>query len=138
MGGMFGRGGGADAGPVKFLAKDGGGKDVPRPDARPAAPQDEVKAEDRPAVLTVLKPGQVLEQGALGANRFPADGKYTIWAEVEVKVAEEVLPGVKPWSGKLKSNELEYDYKAGGNRGNRGNRGGQNPPAAAPAAKENF
>jgi len=139
-GGMFGRGGGAEAGPVKFLAKDAGGKEVPGQDPRPAAREDEVKPEDRPAMLTVLKPGQVLEQAAFGAIRFPADGKYTIWAEVEVKAAEEVLPGVKPWSGKLKSNELEYDYKGVGNRGNRGNRGGgQNPaPAPVPGAKENF
>ena len=144
MGGFFGRGGG-DSGPVKLFAKDAAGKEVPRREENPAPREGEPKPEDKPAQLTVLKPGQVLEQAApLGSLRFPADGKYTLWAELEVKPADEVLPGVKPWSGKLKSNEIEYDYKARGGRGNRpggGGGGGQNPPAAVPPApgeKENF
>lgn len=146
MGGFGGRGGPQQESPIKGFAKDAAGKDVPKPE-QPAAREDQPKPEERPAQLTVLKPGQTVEQ-ALGI-RFPNDGKYTVWAELEVKAGDEVLPGVKPWSGKLKSNELEYDYKNpfGGNNGNRGNRGnrggGQNPapapaPAPAPGEKENF
>jgi len=133
-GGRGGAGGGGEPGPVKFFAKDAAGKEVPRPEQPAPAGQDQPKPEDRPATLTVLKPGQVLEQSGLGGLRLPADGKYTIWAEIDVPAKDEVLPGVKPWSGKLKSNELEYDYQGGGRGGGRGNRGGNQPPAAAPAA----
>lgn len=141
-GGFGGRGGAQEASPVKLMARDAAGKDVPRREQPARQPDAAAAPEERPAVLTVLKPGQTLEQPLLGGLRFPADGKYTIWAEIEVKPAEEVLPGVKPWSGKLKSNELEYDYK-GGAGGRRGRNRDQAAPAPAPApapagGKETF
>jgi hypothetical protein len=137
LGFTLGSGGwGMGANPIKLFARDADGKEVPRMDGY-------VPAVDKsgPAAVTIIKPGQVLEQQyQFLPFRFPAEGKYIVWATLEEQPRSEVLPGVKPWSGKLKSNELEYDYKAGGNRGNRGNRGGgQNPaPAAVPGAKENF
>ena len=55
-------------------------------------------------------------------------------------VKDEILPGVKPWSGKLKSNELEYDYKGFGGPGGWNNRqGGPAPaPTPVPAPAEAF
>ncbi|HOX08093.1 MAG TPA: hypothetical protein PK280_16980 [Planctomycetota bacterium] len=139
MGGRFGGGPAPEASPVKFRAKDAAGKEILRQE--PARPEGEAqpKPEERPATLTVLKPGQELEVGALGAIRFPADGKYKVWAEIDVAAKDEVLPGVKPWSGKLKSNEVDFDYQGfgRGGRGNNNNRpGGANPPAQAPAPGE--
>jgi hypothetical protein len=134
---------GGDAGPVKVTAKDSNGKEVPKPEQR-GNRDDQPKPEDRPAVLTVLKPGQTLEGSLLGAVRFPADGKYTLQAEINVTAKDEVLPGVKPWSGKLKSNELEYDYKnpggnaPGGGRNNRPGGGAQPPAPPANPDKEAF
>ncbi len=144
FGGRGGRGGGAEEGPVKFFAKDAAGKELPRPEARPA-PEGEAqpKPEELPAHLTVLKPGQTLEQPVMGGIRFPNAGKYTVWAELDVPAKDEVLPGIKAWSGKIKCAELEYDYQGfGGGRGGRGGRqGGQNAPQApapVPAEKEAF
>jgi hypothetical protein len=145
--GGAGGAGGAEAGPVKVFAKDAEGKEVTQPEGdRPARPEGP-RAEDQPLLLTVLKPGKTIEQPLIGYVRLQKDGKYTIWAELEVKAVDEILPGLKPWSGKLKSNEVEYDYKRLGGRGDRGNRGGgggggggQAPaPAPAPAdEKANF
>jgi len=145
-GGFGGRGGaagptGIEAGPVRVIVKE-------------ANADDAAKAEDRPVLITVLKPGQVLDQSLAGAARFPADGKYKLQVEIEVPAKDALLPGVKPWSGKLKSNEVEWEYKGGGawgrrggdrgpggERGERGERGqpGVTPqPAPAPGGKEVF
>jgi hypothetical protein len=134
--------------PVKLSGKDAAGKEVPRETGR-GGRDGQTKPEDKPVILTVLKPGKTLEQDLGGGLRFPADGKYSVWAELEEKERDEILPGVKTWVGKVKSNVLEYDYKGRGGRGNRpggaGNRGGgaagvaggQNP--APPAGdKEAF
>jgi hypothetical protein len=144
--GGFGRFGGAGGAPsealVKFSAKDAAGKDVPQDPGRGDRGEQQPKPEDKPIVLTVLKPGKTLEQDLMGGLglRFPADGKYTICAELDQKEGEEVLPGVKTWAGKIKSNGLEYDYRNRGGRGNRGNQGnrgnrggggGQNPAPPA-------
>ena len=156
LGGFGGFGGGLPAdSPVKLSAKDAAGKEVPRDTGR-GGRGDQPKPEDRPAVITVLKPGKTLDLEVGGALRYPAEGKYSVWAELDEKEREEVLPGVKTWTGKLKSNVLEYDYKGrggfggnrpgGGNRGNRGNRGGgdagggggQAPAPPAEGGKEAF
>jgi len=146
-GGFGGRGGaagptGIEAGPVRVIVKE-------------ANADDAAKAEDRPVLITVLKPGQVLEQSLIGAARFPADGKYKLQVEIEVAAKDALMPGVKPWSGKLKSNELEYDYQGGfggnfggggggggrggpgGGGGGRGNRGGGQAPAPVPGEPDN-
>ncbi|HOX05427.1 MAG TPA: hypothetical protein PK280_03415 [Planctomycetota bacterium] len=139
-GGFGGRGGpggneptGMEVGPVRIFVK----------------PAEDAKREDKPITLVVLKPGQVVEQPIAGLVRFPADGKYVLRFEVDVPAKDEVLPGVKAWSGRIRSNELEYDYQGGrgnfgggpgdvggpgnfGGRGNRGNRGGAQPQAPAP------
>jgi hypothetical protein len=143
-GGFGGRGGpgggggneptGVEAGPVRIFVK-------------PAEGGDGAKRDDKPITLVVLKPGQVVEQPLAGLIRFPADGKYLLRFEVDVPARDEVIPGIKPWSGKLKSNELEYDYQGmfggrgnfggnpgggPGNPGGRGNRGGGQAPAPIP------
>lgn len=139
-GGFGGRGGpggneptGVEVGPVRIFVKA-------------AADAEGAKRDDKPITLVVLKPGQVVEQPLTGVVRFPADGKYVLRFEVDVPARDEILPGLKPWSGKLKSNDLEYDYQGmgnfggrgnpGGNPGNpggRGNRGGGGAPGQAPA-----
>lgn len=127
--------------PIKLSAKDAAGKEVPRGGDAPRGGQgEEARPADRPAVLTVLKPGQLLEHNVRGGLRFPADGKYTVWGEIEVKEGPEVLPGVSCWSGKVKSNTVEYDFSGrragGGGRGQgqgQGRAPGQAPRAPAPA-----
>ena len=93
--------------PIKLSARDADGKDVPRMDGY-------VPAVDKsaPAAITILKPGQALEQQyQFLPFRFPAEGKYTVWATLEEQPRPEVMTGVTPWSGKLKSNEVEWEYK---------------------------
>jgi len=94
---------------IKLSARDADGKDVPRMDAGFAQPSTD---KSGPPAIVVLKPGQVLEQPFQWLPfRFPVDGKYTIWATLEDQPRPEVMPGVTPWSGKLKSNEIEWDGK---------------------------
>jgi len=131
--------------PLKFFGKDAAGKEVPRDTGR-GGRADQPKPEDRPVILTVIKPGKTLEQDLMGGLRFPGDGKYTVWAEIEEKEREEVVPGLKTWTGKVKSNVVEYEFKGRGGRGNRpgggGNRpagGGQeNPAPPAGGGREAF
>ena len=108
LGFALGSGGwGMGANPIKLFARDAEGKEVPRMDGY-------VPAVDKsgPAAVTIIKPGQVLEQQYQWLPfRFPAEGKYIVWATLEEQPRPEVLPGVKPWSGKLKSNEVEWEYK---------------------------
>ena len=98
---------GMGASHIKLFAKDAEGKEVPRTDGY-MPPIDKTG----PAAVTILNPGQVLEQPYQWLPfRFPAEGKYIVWATLEDGPRPEVLPGVKPWSGKLKSNEVEWEYK---------------------------
>ncbi len=93
---------------VKLHAKDAEGKAVPEREA-PAA--EKKKDGEKGATITVLKTGQSVEINCRTRTvNFPAKGKYTVWATVEVKPGDgEVLPGLKLWSGKLKSGEVEWE-----------------------------
>jgi hypothetical protein len=146
------------ASPIKLAGKDAEGKELAAQDfMRIPRADDGAKAEDKPAAVTILKPGQVLEQEWRWVPiRFPAEGKYTVWATLEEEPKPEVLPGFKPWSGKLKSNEVEWENKGnrgwgrgregrGGERERGGERGGgpgqprvAPQPEPAPGGKEVF
>ncbi len=104
---------------LTLFARDAEGQEVPRREVRfrfralPAAGEKGEKAGGEPVTVTILKPGQTLETTVYGIYtlKFPVEGKYTLWAELEIKDAGggEVLPGIKLWSGKLKSNEVEWE-----------------------------
>lgn len=125
---------------------------MPRLDAGYAQPKPD---RSGPPAIVVLKPGQVLEQPFQWLPfKFPVDAKYKVWATLEDEPRPEVLPGITPWSGKLKSNELEWEGKvmkgwgAGGGPWGGGDRvivpmnpqGGPGQPATPnpPAGKEVF
>ncbi|HOX04865.1 MAG TPA: hypothetical protein PK280_00575 [Planctomycetota bacterium] len=131
---------------IKLSARDAEGKEVPRADM--GMPTGE---RTGPSAVVVLKPGQFLEQQFQWLPfRFPAEGKYVIWATLEDQPRPEALPGVTPWSGKLKSNDVDWEYKGrmavpgggpwggpGGGQG--GGPGGQPAPAPVPLpGKEVF
>jgi hypothetical protein len=129
--------------PIRLSARDAEGKEVPRNDmgwgGAPAA--------DRtgPPDIVILKPGQSLEQSFQWMPlQFPADAKYTVGATFEDQPRPEVLPGITPWSGKLKSNEIEWEGKVMKAWGGGGPWGGPQPGGPAtpapnpPAGKEVF
>ncbi len=119
---------------VKLHAKDAEGKAVPeRKDPRAG----EKKADEKKGTnITVLKTGQSLEVNCrTWTLTFPAKGKYTLWATVEAEPSEkEVLPGLKLWSGKLTSNEVEWEVTRV--RGARRPRGGEKPKKPAEPKKD--
>jgi hypothetical protein len=124
---------------VKLKAKDAEGKEVAtREDPRAAQ-----KKEDpgKAVEVTVLKAGQTSETTCrTWTLSFTKVGKYKLWAEVELKPSEkEILPGLKLWSGKLKSDEIEWEVTRvrGGDRGgNRQPRGEQKPAEKKPTEKQ--
>jgi anti-sigma factor RsiW len=99
--------------PFELHARDAEGQAVTRVE-RPKRPAPRDAAPAPPAV-TVLKPGestQRLVSRDLYRLRFPATGKFKVWVEFEVPAAaEEPLEGHKAWSGKLKSNEVEWENR---------------------------
>lgn len=120
---------------IKIVAKDAAGKEVPqREDPRRRGDAEkkeggkgEKKEEEKPkrdpekaVKLVVFKPGQKLSvdcRRALLMVAFPEKGKYKVNAAIELKTEKEaVLPDLKLWSGKLKSNELEWEVTRVRNR----------------------
>ncbi len=111
---------------VKLTAKDAAGKAVPEREdpRRRGAPEkkagEEKKEEEKPkrdpkkAVrLTVFKAGQTYKydlRWEIYRLAFPEKGKYKVSAVLEVEPdEEEVLPGMKLWSGKVTSNKVEWE-----------------------------
>jgi hypothetical protein len=118
--------------PIKLHAKDAEGKEVaPREDPRAGAKKNPKRA----TTFAVLKPGQSLSadcRRGLYLLNFTAKGTYKVWAVVEAKPSdEEVLPGVKLWSGKLTSNEVEFTIERV-----RSSRGRPAQPKKEPKKKE--
>ncbi len=119
---------------IKVCATDAEGKAVPRKKFRGGKRHGGGEKKDQPLCVTILKPGQTLERRLYAYYlQFPAEGKYKLWAELEVKDSEEVLPGQKIWSGKLKSNEIEHEHKARARYGRK-----KTAPAEKPGKKEVF
>ena len=75
------------------------------------ATSDDDKKEDKPITVTILKPGQKLTIICqVYSLQFPDKGTYKLTATLEVKSEDkEVLPGMKLWSGTLKSEALDYE-----------------------------
>jgi hypothetical protein len=102
---------------VTMGAKDAEGKEVPArelsAEQKAAEEKRKKEAEKKAVTLAVLKPKQKLEtycRRELYRLDFTKAGKCKVWAAVEIKPQEkEILPGVEVWSGKLKSNELEWE-----------------------------
>jgi hypothetical protein len=125
---------------VKLAAKDAKGKEVPAREDPRRRDEGEKKDEKKAVTVTIMKPGQKTEITLrTWTLNFPAQGKYTVWATVEVKPEEkELVAGLKLWSGKLKSNEVEWTVERVRNRNARGNRGrGNQRPAQQPAQQPN-
>jgi ferric-dicitrate binding protein FerR (iron transport regulator) len=99
--------------PFELHARDANGEAVERVE-RPKRPAPREAEPALPAV-TVLKPGESIRQVVsreLYRLRFQAAGKFKVWVEFEVPaVKEEPLEGQKAWSGKLKSNEVEWENR---------------------------
>ena len=129
--------------PVELFARDAEGNEVP-----PREPREEDEGEDDKkegaekdpgTTITILETGQTVEVTCRTRDLdFPKEGKYTVWAVVKLEPADdEVLPGLKLWSGELKSNELEWDVQRlrGGRGGGRGGAagGGADAPKPEPA-----
>jgi hypothetical protein len=96
---------------LELFARDTEGKEVPRRDfERTAFPQE---PGEKPVNVTVLKPGQSVDVVVHPYRlKFPGQGTYRLRAEFESKPdAAEVLPGIKLWSGKLTSNQLEFKHE---------------------------
>jgi hypothetical protein len=101
--------------PFKVYAKDAEGNLLP-----PLKTPDGLGAmglkptETPPLSVTILKPGQVLTERFLRwvSSTQGAKGKLTVWAEFDQPTRDEPLPGVKLWSGLLKSNEAEWDAQS--------------------------
>jgi len=101
-------------------AKDGEGQDVPtrkllsrrgRRFGLAATGSSDAKNKDEPVSVTILKPGQTLTiRCNIYSLQFPEKGTYKLTATFENKSDDkEVLPGMKLWSGTLKSDELDYE-----------------------------
>jgi hypothetical protein len=117
---------------IKIVAKDAAGKEVParenqrrrgepeKKDGEKDKDKGDKKEEEKPkrdpkkaVTLVVFKPGQKLSvecRRALYMVAFPEKGKYKVSAVLELEPEKEaVVPGLKLWSGKLKSKELEWE-----------------------------
>ncbi len=120
---------------IRIVAKDAAGKEVPQREDPRRRGEAEKKEGDRnkkdeeekpkrnpekAVTLVVFKPGQKLGvdcRQALFMVAFPEKGKYKVSAVIEVKPEKEaILPGLKLWSGKLQSNELEWEVTRVWNR----------------------
>jgi hypothetical protein len=99
-------------GTVRYFGKDADGKQFARREfkaPRAAARED---GEKEPASAMVLKPGKSTElTGGVFDLQIPAAGKYTLWVEMEITKGRRLIPGMKTWTGKLRSNELEREFK---------------------------
>jgi len=100
---------------VELHARDTEGQAVDRV-KRPAR-QARRDAAPAPPAVTVLKPGESIRQpveGNLYRLRFPAAGKFKVWVEFAVPAAkDQPLEGHRAWSGKLKSNEVDWEHRPG-------------------------
>jgi len=99
-------------GAIRYFGKDAQGKPLTRRKFKSLSTAPAKKKTGGPVSAIVLKPGRSMElTGGSFDLEIPAAGKYSIWVQMEIDGGREILPGVKTWSGRLRSNELEREFR---------------------------